>query len=193
MKRAMMALMGLFMLSPLANLQARGLDISVSAESAQLMYLHQSEAMSQNGAELGFGYLYNDKDGSMASLRLLTIGQKARYGSPFQIGVGAKGMFGQTEDEDADIGGVGVGGRLAYVVPSSVSPVGFVAELFYAPGILAFGDADAITDFNARVEIDIRSNQAQAYVGYRLIKVELDNDTDVEVDDNVHVGFRIAF
>jgi len=47
-------------------------------------------------------------------------------------------------------------------------------------------------EINARLSLEIVP-AAKAFVGYRMLEVENDSHVTLELDDNVHFGFRMQF
>jgi predicted porin len=66
------------------------------------------------------------------------------------------------------------------------------ASLFYAPSIVAFGDADQMYEFEMRVEYELLPT-ANVYLGYRSIKADIKNRKDITVDESAVVGLRFKF
>ncbi len=67
-----------------------------------------------------------------------------------------------------------------------------VGNIFYAPDILTFGDADDVLDFNVRYEVQFIP-RAVGLVGYRLLDFDRDEAGDDEIVENVQLGLRFAF
>ncbi len=67
-----------------------------------------------------------------------------------------------------------------------------VANIFYAPEIITFDDADDILDVNVRYELQVAS-RAVGFVGYRLLDRGRDNAGDDQVVEDVQLGLRFAF
>ncbi len=82
--------------------------------------------------------------------------------------------------------GLAPGAEARYALPMAV-----VANIFYAPEIITFGEADDILEFNVRYELQVAS-RAVGSVGYRLLDVDRDNGDDQAVE-NVQLGLRLAF
>ncbi len=177
-------------LSGLSPVMARGLDVSISGETVQMGLFSQTAKLVQGGADVGASLLLNDASDAVLSGTILAIGEPPRQGAPYQFGIGAKAYLADL-DVGENMAGVGIGGRVTFVVPNGVSPVGLVLEGYIAPGITAFGDADQITDLAARIEIEVTPS-ASGYVGVRSLEVDFPDKT-VTIDDNVHVGVRINF
>jgi hypothetical protein len=70
--------------------------------------------------------------------------------------------------------------------------MGIVLEGFYAPDITSFGGTESVGEVSLRYEVQVVPNTL-GYVGYRKLDVGLDGHSDVELDDNVHMGIRLIF
>ncbi|MEM7208742.1 MAG: YfaZ family outer membrane protein [Pseudomonadota bacterium] len=169
--------------------QADGLDISLSSETASIVYLSDSSSLGYGGADVGYGVFFNEEDDYLFNANFLVSGKPASQQQPLQFGVGAKGYLGIFDESDFDIGALGIGGQIRYVIPSSVAPMAAALEIYYAPDITSFGDATSLTEVALRYEFEIVPS-TRAYVGYRLIEVDFDDVDDVEIDDEFHLGIR---
>jgi len=177
----------------LASAQAygAGLEVDLSEESGEFSYLMNTRQV-EGALDLSLNLFYNEREDVMLSVGMLSLGQQAEYGRPLQLGVGGKVYGGQLMDE-REILALGIGGRLAYIVPSSISPLTAVAELYFAPSVTSFSGAERFMDLNTRVELEITPT-ARGFVGYRLTTVRMDGaEDDMELDDNMHVGVRFNF
>jgi hypothetical protein len=173
-------------------LYAGGLDIGISKETAYLVYLTKTEAVGNNGADLGFGFLYTEDDDYLLTADMLVVGNSISQRNDLEFGVGVKGYAGALDTPDKNIYALALGAQGRYVIPSKV-PMGVVAEGFYAPSITSFGDTEKMREFSLRYEIQVVPNTL-GYVGYRFLETELDGyGKDVELDNNVHLGIRLIF
>jgi len=172
------------------SVQADGLDISLSDESANVVYLTDSGSFGYGGADVGFGLFFNDDDDVVGHANFLVTGNP-QSGRNFQFGVGAKGYLGTLDDADEDVAAVGIGGVVRYVIPAQ-TPMGLALEAYVAPGITSFSDTDSLTEVMARFEVEIMPS-TRGYVGYRLLEPDMDDAGDVEIDDNLHFGVRFTF
>ncbi|NOY63663.1 MAG: hypothetical protein GXP10_11050, partial [Gammaproteobacteria bacterium] len=117
-------------------------------------------------------------------------------GSPgLKLGIGTRAYFASIED--SDIGAVTLGALLRYS-PPSIDRLAFTANIFHAPKIVAFLDAEKFTAFSAAIEYDLFP-QATVYVGYRKVKAYVKENVKnskrdyVEIDASAHLGVRISF
>lgn len=185
-------------LSTLAlQVNARGFDLRLADETAEVIYLTESATFGYGGADVGLGLLFNEDDDLMFSGAVMVTGHGAGNNRALKFGVGAKLVFAMLDDRnntlvDEEFGALAIGGQIRYVIPSS-TPVAFLAEGFIAPEIVSFSGADQYTEYRFAVELEVTPS-ARAYVGYRKIEFEHeDYPRDVELDDDPHIGIRIEF
>ncbi len=95
------------------------------------------------------------------------------------------------DDPDDDVFGLAPGLEARYALPFG-TPMAVVGNIFYAPDILTFGDADDVLDFNVRFEVQFIP-RAVGFVGYRLLDFDRDEGEDDEIVENVQLGLRFAF
>lgn len=172
--------------------QGAGLDISLSNETANIMYLTDSGSLGYGGADIGIGVFYNENSDVILNGQILVTGKPIgdKKGG-FQYGVGGKVYAGGLDDIEEDVLAVAIGGQVRYLIPAA-TPVGISAEVFVAPDITSFGDTEGLTEFNFRVELEVMPS-TRGYVGYRRLEPELTDAGDVKLDDEVHIGIRINF
>lgn len=172
--------------------QAAGLELDLSEESGEFTYLVNSRGVVEGGIDLGLSFFYNSREDILLSANVLSLGQQAQYNQPLQLGVGAK-LYGGKLDDDREVGAIGIGGRLGYIIPSQISPVAVVAEIYFAPSVTSFGDAERLMDLNTRIEAEITPT-AVGFFGYRLSTVRMSgSEDDIELDDNLNLGVRFLF
>lgn len=95
-----------------------------------------------------------------------------------------------TSLNSGDVLAVGFGGQ-GRVALSKV--IGLGGHFYYAPSITSFLDGDGYHEFALRLDAQL-SRKAQVYLGYRNIKVRLDNsDNKIELDDDFHIGLKLYF
>ncbi len=168
------------------------LDANLNNDSARLA-LSWMTAPSPNALEGEASIYYNTDSYYVGTLGVRVVGETGRQGNPLEAGVGGK-LIGITsgDDDNLDAVGLGLGFGLRYY-PVSVNRLALGGQIHYAPEIVAFGDVNNILEGIATVEYQVLP-QAFAYVGYRVLKVEReDNGKSQDVDEGAHVGMRILF
>lgn len=172
------------------GVHANGFDISLSDETANVVYLTDSGSLGYGGADVGFGVFWNEADDVVGHANILVTGNP-RSGNNFQFGFGAKGYLGTLDVPDEDVAAVGIGGIVRYVIPSQ-TPMGIAVEAYLAPDITSFSDTEELREFSARFELEVMPS-TRGYIGYRLLEPEMERAGDVEIDDEIHLGIRFTF
>ncbi len=186
-------LMGLFLLGAVSTAAtADNLDINLRDEAIRAIYTMDMSGRGKGGASTEFGLLYSEDkkklDDSLFHLGLHVTGENWSQSGTFVIALGGRVYY--TSPGDLELGALGFGGALRF---SPVHRVGIGAHLYYAPDITSFMDAKAFTETGVRVDYQILP-QAFVYAGYRTIEVDIeDGPSDVELDDNAHIGFKLLF
>lgn len=169
--------------------QAADLELALSGDTASIEVLTDSESIGVGGADLSFGGFFNNDDDYMAEVGLLVEGRPAGD-QPLSFGLGGKVLLGSIDTPDAGFSAIALGGKVRYHIPSN-TPMAFGADLFYAPDITTFSDAEGVTDMRVRFEVDVLP-AATAFLGYRKLSADL-GSSDYDLDDNVHIGIRFQF
>jgi hypothetical protein len=194
MLKKITAMLAFAMIATQAN--ARGFDLRLADEAAEIIYLTESSTFGYGGADVGIGLLFNEDDDLMFSGAAMVTGHGAGNNRALQFGVGGKLVLTMLDDRnntvaDEEFGALAIGGQIRYVIPSS-TPVAFLAEGFFAPEIVSFSGAEQYTEYRFAVELEVTPS-ARAYVGYRKIEFELEGGSEIELDDDPHIGIRIEF
>jgi len=106
--------------------------------------------------------------------------------------VGPKLWFASNDKADASLAALGLGGQLRYKNLTAPRWV-YGANLYYAPSIVSFMDADAVIEYGIRVEYELLPT-ANAYIGYRNIEADIHNyKKNVEIDESFIVGLWFKF
>jgi hypothetical protein len=143
-------------------------------------------------SELHLGALYADSNTWNNTLADLGVVVKDEVGSKapgFSVGVGVKGLLSHTQGTDES--GVAIGGLIRYS-PPGLPRMGIVGQLYFAPNITTFGDADRYGETGVLLEYEIIP-KAAAYVGYRNIQFNLNSGSQVRVDEGGFIGVRMSF
>lgn len=185
---------GLFIAS--SSVLASGLEIGLSSDTAQFNFNTDSSAIGYGGANASLGAFYNESDDFAFSAGLDVENPPAGAPKPYSFGVGARALFmgiDKGEDNSDYAQGVAIGFQGTYHFPGNV-PLALSAQLYYAPPITTFGDADDLTDANVRVSAEVVPD-AKAFVGYRYLAAEPKgrDGNAAELDNSLQVGVRIEF
>lgn len=168
------------------------IDLNLRNSSAQVQY---SSAMGRNAlgkSELHFGALYSDADNANNTYGDLGIAVKDEIGSKapgFSAGIGIKALASHTQGTTESA--VAIGGLIAYS-PPSLTRMSLVGQLYFAPNITTFGDANRYGEALAQLEFEVIPNAA-AYIGYRKIQFDLNSGSNATVDEGAYIGVRMSF
>ncbi len=187
------ALSGLLVLMPLSAANATGIDFRLGSKTAEVTALTQSATFGYGGADIGYGFFFNENSDYMASGSMLVSGSSSGDVRALHFGVGAKVYLGRLDlqPQKLDGGGLAIGGQVRYVFPAS-TPLAILAEAFVAPSVTSLSDFEGITEYRVALELEVTPS-ARAYVGYRQLKTELASGTKYKLDDKAHVGVRFSF
>ena len=173
------------------GVKADELEIALSNKSVKGEYFRNTSEFGIGGGDLSLGLFYNTNDDFAGSVGLTVSGVPAGQ-NPFTFGVGTK-LYGASIDnrDDDTVYALALGGKAQYTFPANI-PVHVVGELFYAPDITTVSDGENLLDFNFRVEVEFIP-QTVVFAGYRLFRVDLENGSDKNLDNNGQLGIRLSF
>ena len=176
-----------------ADVSARELDVSLSNDTALLQFATPISYSGYGHTDVDVGFMYTESNDVMILGGVELMGEAGSQAPGLHLGVGVKG-YGVSLDSGDDIGAVALGGK-AWYVPPQFNRMGVVGQLYYAPDITTFGDADRFWDVSGRVEYEVLP-EAAIYVGYREVQARVDSNNtrqDVDLDKGWHIGLRMSF
>lgn len=173
------------------QVQAKGLDLRLADETAEFIFLVETSTFGYGGADMGFGFFFNEADDVMFSASTMVTGHSAGNTRALKFGVGVKLLGADLDLPDMSTAALAVGGQIRYVIPST-TPVALMVEGYISPDITTFGDAEQYLEYRFALELEVTPS-ARAYIGYRTIELDLDGIDDYKMDDDVHLGVRLAF
>lgn len=175
-----------------ASAFADTLDINLSKDAAQFKYTLPSGIAGKS--DLFTSLTYNDVGDLMLDGGLMVLTEEGTVPG-LSLGFGAKAVAASLDNialSRKEVAGVALGTQVRYELPAD-RRFALVGEFHYAPGIISFGDLDHFTQGVARGEFAM-SPLIQVYVGYRYSKFFMDKGfADSKVDNDVHIGMRLAF
>ena len=191
MKKSLLsALLGIYFFIPTQSL-ANDFEAMLTSETAQFTFRSDSSLIGWGGAELGLGMYYNEASDYLFQLSLMQRRQPSQQ-TRTTLGVGVRTYLGQLVDQSQDIFAVGIGGEVRYTIPG-VMPMSLYLTGHYAPKITSFSEAQEVLDINLGFQIEVLP-QTTAFVGYRRLEVDMENNVEYEMDDDrIHVGVRLTF
>ena len=172
-----------------ATVLADSVDINLRDSSAQLQYNASMGRDTLGRSELHAGILYTNDNDSLADLGLLVQDEMGENAPGVTVGVGLKGLVANTKNNNARA--IALGGLVRFA-PFEDSRFGISGRIYLSPNITTFGDADRYIETGVTLDYEIIP-QAIVYIGYRKIKININQSPDEILDDGGHVGFKISF
>ncbi|MBD3610287.1 MAG: hypothetical protein HUJ30_07030 [Gammaproteobacteria bacterium] len=172
---------------------AGSLDANLNDNSVSLTLSSVAGHHHQRGPDAlqtQLGYMHNINDNRYVSMGLHVIGETGKSDNPLELGVGGK-LIGIDTPSASLLYGLMIGVELRYY-PKSVNRLSYSGQLYYGPNVVVSSNADNFKELGLRAEYQILP-QAFAYLGYRNVNVGFTGGNDAEIDDSMHVGFRILF
>ena len=163
---------------------AGAVDVNLSNDTIEARYDSAAGA-----ADWTFGGLYNrDEKNYALNVGLLATGDTGAGDSRIEGGVGGKVYTVHVPNND--VLALALGGQVRWF-PGNRS-VGIGGYAFYAPKVVTFIDGRSFYDSGLRVEVEVIRNSS-VYLGYRWMKVELDNGTSGYIDRGGFAGLMVKF
>lgn len=169
-----------------------GLDLSSEAVRIQVSNTANMSAESEVDWDAGFLRVESDNGGPTRSLITATVRSVgdagvARHQVDAALGVRAFWLHGGGFDAQA----LGVGGALSARL-DGMDRLVFTTYAYYAPQIISFGDADAFLEWGGDAAYQVLRT-GEVYLGYRQVKVDPKQGSDLTVDTGFHLGMRFGF
>jgi hypothetical protein len=167
------------------------LDLAITDDALQAVYTRNARPVGLPGNDMSIGILFTD-DRDIIGTGQVMAPITPMQGMPVSFSVGAKAMAGFLADPSEDVFALAPGAEARFNLAAG-RPMAVVGNIFYAPSILTFGDADDVLDFNVRFEVGV-ADQTTAYAGYRVINFDRDQSSgDDDVINGLQLGVRFAF
>ncbi|HEX6929064.1 MAG TPA: YfaZ family outer membrane protein [Gammaproteobacteria bacterium] len=165
---------------------AEKLDFNLSGDAFQLRFTNNP---TRGGAQVDYGLLHQEDDVYIGSLGLHLVDNAGTETSPFQVGLGGRLQFIDTDPASGGLIAVGAWGRYTFPTANRFAIAG---NIHVAPSVTSFGDVEKYLEYGVRAEYEVLRN-GSLYLGYRDIEADFDIADDVELDDGLHVGMRFTF
>jgi len=170
---------------------AEEVNIQLGSDTARFMYLTEAFGQDFGRLELEAGFLYNKNDNandsSLVNVGLLVRGESISV--PMIVSIGARAYVAKLGTYD--VAAIAIGGDLL-LVPESWGGLGAGFYYYTAPGVVAFSDAEGLSEFGAYVNFQL-TPQARIAVGYQEINVSIKNAADVRLDKGAYFGLNLSF
>ncbi|MEE9319223.1 MAG: YfaZ family outer membrane protein [Granulosicoccus sp.] len=199
------ALAGLALLLCPLGVNAGGLDLALSNETANLsVLLNPYQFYEGGGSELALGGFISESGDNLLHATLMARGYRQTSTSQYNLGAGIKAIAGDVEiskgevegstaADDESVGAVALGFQAGLLIASSrYNPMELSFEGFYAPSITSFSDAERYSEFSARLQVEVIP-QARAYIGYRRMRFNTNDYNNIRLDRSIHIGLKITY
>jgi hypothetical protein len=170
---------------------ADSIDVNLHDKAIRGTYTMQLQSTKGLSGEAGLLYVEdagnsNDSE-TLLHGGILVSGENWSKSGTFDIALGARLLY--ATPGDLDMLALAFGGRLRF---SPVHRLGIGGHFYYAPDITTFMDSNEYQEVGLRIDYQVLP-QAFVYVGHRNIKVDFGGPRYWEMDDHVHVGFKMTF
>ncbi len=168
---------------------ADSIDVNLHNDAIRGTYTAQLPSTKGLSGEAGLLYVEDKaKNGeTMLHLGVLVSGENWSQSGTFDIAMGARMVY--ASPADLDMLALAFGGRVRF---SPVPRLGIGGHFYYAPDITSFMDSNEYQEVGVRLDYQVLP-QAFVYVGHRRVTADLGFSRDWELDDEVHVGFKMMF
>lgn len=170
-----------------SNAHSEDINIQLSSDTARFMYITEAFGQDFGRLELEAGFLYHDNSDTLVNLGLLVRGESVSV--PMIVSIGARAYYSTISTYDA--AAIAIGGDLL-LAPESWGGLGLGVNYYTAPGVVAFGDADDLTEYGAYINYQI-TPQANIAIGYKQIDISIVNVGDLEFDKGSYFGLNLTF
>ncbi|MFK5915386.1 MAG: YfaZ family outer membrane protein [Woeseiaceae bacterium] len=166
---------------------AEEVTLQLSNDTARFMYLTEAFGQDFGRLELEAGFLYNQNGDSLFNAGLLVRGESISV--PLIVSIGARAYIAQLTNYD--VAAIAIGGDLL-LSPESWGGFGLGAYYYTAPGVVAFQDAENLTEYGIYANFQI-TPQARIVGGFKNITTSIVNGPDVEIDNGAYFGINLSF
>ncbi len=192
-RAAATVLLMLFAAAVQAQAPGREVEINLHDDAAEVvLYFPAADEMYFEPAEMGVGAFFNDENDAVVTGILHVMGPPADGFSPLQFGAGGKGFLMHLDEPDTStVAALTLGFSSRLTLPSHV-PQALTARVHLAPNITSFGKAERVLEAVLRYELNF-TPLASAFIGYRSLRVRLEDEPTHTLDRSLHIGVRIAY
>ncbi|MDE2196279.1 MAG: hypothetical protein KGJ56_03740 [Gammaproteobacteria bacterium] len=170
------------------TVHAGNLDINLGSNAA---YIDYAASLTNTGLQGDLGYLHHTDRADIGGVGLQLVGNASPVGSPLIFAVGGKLLFISPKQFSGNGAVLGLGGNFSYTWPS-YNRFLIGGELYYAPSIVSFNNADHYLQYGVRAGYEILRN-AQVYIGYRHVSAAFTRTSDITLDSTFLVGLSLTF
>jgi hypothetical protein len=163
------------------------IDLGLNGDALRILY---ARMFTNLGVRTDGGWLHHQDNGDVAHFGILVVGKASPKGG-VDAGVGARVFYADGDGSNREGYGLAPGVTLTWTLPG-YDRVSIAGEAYYAPDILAGGDAEEYIDTSARVAYAV-TRQARVYAGVRYVGADFDRAGEPRFDTGLHAGFNVTF
>jgi hypothetical protein len=167
-------------------------EIGISGDTIEGRYLTDGGMVGLDRSSLALGLFFSTDRDLIAQGQLMAPGLlQGMVPSFLKLSVGGKAHFAFLADPDDEVFDLAPGAEARLSLPFD-TPMAIVGNVFYAPDILTFGDADDVWDVNVRYEVQFLQHTT-GFVGYRFLNFDREEGGDDSIVNSFQFGLRFAF
>lgn len=184
------ALLSVFLVViPAGAARAGWFEIGVSNDAANAEGGAHLGAEPDGGFALGGRLLYDDDTDTTLGAFVFRFEGALDASRSLEFGVGGQAFLGEADDRD--VGAVALGAEVTWVPPRARGFFGR-ARIYWAPGILSWGDTDSAVEWGVRAGIRF-TPRVNAFVDYRHLEADFDDAGDRTLSEGLTLGFAGRF
>ena len=148
-------------------------ELALSNDTLQLRYIGADGQIGNGGRILGTFFLSEERDIVLSGAVLFPadLPDNLDVGNRLTLRFGPQVYAALLEEENNDVMAVSIGAEARFVLNRRIG-LALSGQAFYAPDILTFGSADALTDLSARAELQV-APELTAFGGMRWFEFDL--------------------
>lgn len=174
-------------LSSAAIAATHELDLSLNSDAFRVGYATEVN----DALRLEAGFLHDSDEGQVVHAGLVVTGDANPGTQDLSAGVGVRLAYLDGDGSDREGYALGVGGSVRWLIPR-YERFAVSGELYWAPDILAGGDAEEYVDSSIRLGYSV-TRRAEIYVGARYLRADYDQRPSVNFDTGMNAGFNLRF
>ncbi|MGI9501415.1 MAG: YfaZ family outer membrane protein [Geminicoccaceae bacterium] len=163
------------------------IEVSLSNDYIQARYYTGGGILGFDNAQGHVGVYISDNRDLIGNIGLMTV-PVPLLTEDLTLSAGARGYLGLLSSPNDDAFGVAPGVEVRYQLPFA-HPMYASGNIFYAPDVLTFGDAEDLIDLDLRYEAQLIPS-AIGFIGYREFRFDSDEGGDKEAANEIQVGVR---
>lgn len=191
MKKIYSGLIALCLIAPYwASAQDKDslLDFNLSDDAVRASF---ATRIGGDNLQLGAGWLHHQDKGDVAHLGLHLVDAAADSGADLTAGIGTRLMFVDVDNIDLDGSVLSIGGFVRYVFPE-YNRFSVGAHLYFAPDVVAFGDVNRYSEFEARLSYNVLRD-ADVYIGARSARARFEQGGSINFNSGLLFGIQMRF